>query len=1193
MEVNVMNRVWTQEQQNAIDARRGTLLVSAAAGSGKTAVLVQRVIERLTDPVHPSDADKLLVVTFTKAAAVEMRERIAAELSRLLSENPFNRRLQRQQLLLAHAQISTIHSFCSEIVRQNFYKLNISPDFRIVDDSELTLLKSKAIAQVMEWNYEHQDKAFSDLIEAFTSDRDDNRMIQMIEDLYMFTRSHPFPEKWLKETAAMYFDVQNVASTVWGETLLRYAKEAIDYCISLITHALMLMRGDTKILEAYEGTFQGDLAELCKLKETVESGTWDEISDKVIHVSFARLPTLRGYKEDTLKMQISNCREQAKETIYKKLSKLFCVTEKETKEDLSHLSPIVQKLIDITNQFAEVLQGLKAERNAADFGDLEHWTLKLLVKNTKDGFVRTQEAERLSEQFDEVMVDEYQDTNQTQDMLFRAVSQNERNLFMVGDVKQSIYSFRQAMPKIFLERKQSFQEYRRELDIYPAYLVLDKNFRSRNTVTDTINFVFSQIMSSHVGDVTYKGKEWLVSGAQYPAHEGCQTMLDLIDLGAVQEETEENISTVESIHIANTIHKMMNEGFLITENGKQRPVRYGDFCILLRSANRHASDYARELEKQGIPAWTDTKNGFFSTVEIAVILSLLRVIDNPLQDIALAAVLMSPIYGLTVDDMALVRESNRKQSLYLACQKFSNHHMQVAAFLNDLEQYRTMAATMPADRLLQVIYQKSGYLHMVQTMRYGQGRLANLQMLIEYAKQFEQAGYHGLSGFIRYIDRLQKQDADLPSASVIAETADAVKIMSIHRSKGLEFPICILARCGQQFNREQSDALLHPYLGLGVKLRDFQTYCRYTTLPREAIALEINREKISEEMRILYVAMTRAKEKLIMVAALKNLDKRLEKAVSQLSIDGKQKPFVVGRASSFADWLISCALCHPDGYKLRERIMANNIMIQYSSEQQWNINVVLPSKVEDIQEEREQEEEIIPLDEDLLKRLQQQLDFQYPQILLTKLPAKVTASGLAEQNLQETIALSRPRFMSGFGLTPAERGIALHQFMQFADYKLAESNAKAECERMMMQGFLTPKQAQAVDVKKVERFFTSDLGKRMNQANWLKREKRFMIEMPLSKIEVSLPQSLQEETVILQGAVDCVFEEEGQLIIVDFKTDRVFDVSKLWDRYRTQLELYAFAMEQTFIKPVKECLLYSFDYNQAVTGEWRKFILDK
>lgn len=1182
-----MSRAWTEGQQDAIDARRGTLLVSAAAGSGKTAVLVQRVIERLTDPVNPSDADRLLVVTFTKAAAAEMRDRIAAAIGELLTKDPTNRNLQRQQLLLGRAHISTIHSFCSELIKENFYKLPISADFRIVDNSELTLLKHTAIIQVLERNYEQSDQAFADLVEAFSSDRDDSRIIQTVEALYEFTRSHPFPQKWLKEKAAMYCNVQQVARTVWGQSLLQYAKEALDYCISLTNHALILMREDVKILETYEATYQSDLAELHKLKEMITNCSWDEIAGGVDSVNFVRLPTLRGYSEDELKIRVSDCRKQVKETIEKKIAKLFCATEDETKEDLARLSPMVQILCDITNEFTQELSRLKAERKAADFGDLEHWALELLVQESEDGFERTEVAEKLSQRFDEVMVDEYQDTNEAQDMLFRAISQNEQNLFMVGDVKQSIYSFRQAMPKIFLERRHSFAAYNRQSDIYPAYLVLDKNFRSRTTVTDTINFVFSQIMSEQAGDVAYMGKEQLVPGAQYPAHDQCETVLDLIDLAAVQDETEdETTTTLESRHIARTIHQMVKEQFLITEHGEQRPVRFSDFCILLRSANKHAPDYAKELEQCGIPAWADTHNGFFRTTEIAVMLSLLRVIHNPVQDIPLACVLMSPIYGFTVDDMAVMRTNERKQPLYLALKKYSEQHAQAVTFLEDLDQYRTMAATMPADRLLHFIYQKSGYLNMVQTMSYGESRLANLQMLMEYAKQFEAAGYHGLSGFIRYIDRLQKQDSDLPAASTMAETANAVKIMSIHRSKGLEFPICILARCSHPFNREQKDALLHPRLGLGVKLRDFETNCRYTTLPREAIALEINREKLSEEMRILYVAMTRAKEKLIMVGSVKNLDKTLTKLAAQLNGEEKQEPFAVNRASSFADWIISCALCHRDGYTLRDRAMADDSMIIRNATEPWQINLVLPPKADEVQIEKEVAHGCIPADEELLKNLQAQLDFTYPFAMLTQLPAKVTASELAGKDLQTFESLARPRFMSGFGLTPAERGTALHNFMQFANYKTAGENAMAECKRITDKGFLTEEQAKVVDFKKVEAFFQSDIGKRMNQAVWLEKEKRFMVELPLIQVEENLPSNLQNETSVLQGAVDCVFEEDGKLVIVDFKTDHVSNPMELWDRYRKQLELYAFAMEQSYGKPVKECLLYSFSLNKVVTGSW-------
>ncbi|HEX3037943.1 MAG TPA: helicase-exonuclease AddAB subunit AddA [Oscillospiraceae bacterium] len=1175
-------RNWTQGQQDAINARGGTLLVSAAAGSGKTAVLVQRVIERLTDKDHPSNADRLLVVTFTKAAAAEMRDRISQSLTALLAQDPTNVNLQRQQILLTRANISTVHGFCSELVRENFYKLNISPDFRISDDSEMALLRSDAITRVLEEYYAQDDTVFSDLVEAFSSDRDDSRIIETVDHLYDFVRSHPFPKKWLEEKAAMYQPSLPAGQTEWGKTMLDFASGAADYCISITNNSLLLMQEDEKINAAYEEAFQSDLAELNALQKIIAEKDWDAISQRVNSISFARLKNLRGYNEDELKIRLNGCRKEVKDTVCK-LAKLFCVTQQECKEDLERLAPMVAKLFEITNKFSDTLDELKAERRAADFGDLEHWALRLLVRSTENGYERTEDAIEFSHRFDEVMVDEYQDTNEAQDMLFRAISQDENNLFMVGDVKQSIYSFRQAMPKIFLERRESFPQYDRNLDHYPAYLVLDKNFRSRAEVTDAVNFVFGQLMSPETGDIAYTEQEKLVVGADYLPQAGCETQLEIID-SSIDDTDDDAMELVESRRIAELIAQTIHSGFLVTEGGKQRSATYRDFCILLRSANKYAPEYAKELQQNAIPAWADTTGGFFATTEIAVMLSLLRVIDNPIQDIPLLAVLMSPIYGFTADDMADIRLKGKGLSLYLAVLAYAEENEHAKSFLNEIEQYRILAATMPSDSLINSLYQKTGYLNMVQTMQNGELRLANLRLLLEYAKKYESSGYNGLSGFIRFIDRLQKQQSDLAPASTISESANVVRVMSIHKSKGLEFPICIIAGCSRRFNKERGDALLHPALGLGVKLKDNETLCRYTTLPREAIALEMERESMSEELRILYVAMTRAKEKLILLTTVKDLDKTLGKLAAQLTSQSQIQPYVVRSASNISDWLLFCALRHPSGQDLRERALAQDDIICRNTQQDWTIHVSAPPEQLEQAESVSVEQSILP-DEKLLQTLKERIGYHYPYADLRGIPAKVAASELAaEEFTQQFAVLSRPAFMSSSGLTPAERGTALHAYMQFADYAAAAQNPQVELERLVIQGYLTVEQGAAVDIKRIQAFFAGNTAKRILASNNVLREFRFTVEIPANMVKQGLIESLGSQPVVLQGAVDCAFEEEGGIVIVDYKTDKTASADELWQRYRMQLDLYRLAMEQSTKLPVKECLLYSFHLNSIVRG---------
>lgn len=1178
-----MARKWTQSQQQAISARDGTLLVSAAAGSGKTAVLVQRVIERLTDAEHPCDADRLLVVTFTNAAAAEMRERIAAAISDLLLQDPYNTRLQRQQILLSRAHISTIHSFCSEMIRQNFYKLNVSAEFRISDSNEMTLLRDEAMQQVMEELYARENADFALLSDSFSTGRDDSGLLRTVSELYDFVRSHPFPAQWLEEKAAMYRPNCAIADTEWGKTILAYAVSAISYCISLTQNALDIMQEDEKIAAAYGTSFSSDLAGLQDLQQAALQRKWDTVSSKVNAFSFERLKALRGYKEDPLRVKICGNRDEVKSTI-DKLKKLFFSNEQQCREDIARLAPMVDQLFLAVKRFGEKLDEMKSERRVADFGDLEHWMLRLLVRRTETGYERTEDAVALSKQFDEVMVDEYQDTNEAQDMIFRAISQNEQNLFVVGDVKQSIYRFRQAMPEIFLRRKASYAKYDPAVNKYPARVNLDKNFRSRQGVTDAVNFVFRQLMTKEMGEMDYTAEEELVAGATYPQKKEADTALHILDLSKWEES---DMDVVESRHIAEIISKMVGEGYLISEGGEQRPATYRDFCVLLRNANSHAHVYASELQQCGIPAWSDTAGTFFGTTEVAVMLSVLRVIDNPVQDIPLLSVLMSPIAAFTPDDLSDIRLCREHGPLYFAVKKMAEEQSVLGTacdhFLQQMEEYRRLAATMPADRLIQYIYEKSGYLAMVQTMREGELRLANLRLLLEYARTYESSGYKGLSGFIRFIDRLEEQRSDLAPASVLSESANVVRVMSIHRSKGLEFPICILANCARKFNKDRGEVLIHPELGLGIKLRDEAMTCKYSTMPREAVALEIERGGMSEELRVLYVAMTRAKEKLIMLTSLKDPVRTLGRLAAQLTESPNIPPYVVRSAACFSDWILSCAIRHPSGAKLRE-ISGAAPGIMMAQGEDWEMEMIYPESYGENQEETVKDTARPQPDEAYLKVLEERLSYRCPTEQLKNIPAKVAASELAGKSAQiEYEAVSRPAFMAGQSMTPAEKGTALHAFMQYADYVKAAQNASAHLDFLIAKGFLTPEQGKAVDMDRVNTFFQSRLLQRILASNKVMREYRFTVEITAGEVDPALPEALKNEPVVLQGAVDCVFEEEGALVIVDYKTDHIKDAEQLKQRYARQVELYAEALAQCTGLPVQQCVLYSFYLGREIT----------
>lgn len=1178
-----MSRNWTESQKNAIYARGGTLLVSAAAGSGKTAVLVQRVIERITDPADPIDADRFLVVTFTKAAAAEMSGRISAEIAAMLERDPGNIRLQRQQILLSRAKIGTIDSFCNDLVKENFFKLGIAPDFRILDDGEMAVLRSQIIADTMDEFYAKAEPAFFDFIEEFSSGRDDSRIADTVNRLYDFIRSHPFPERWLQEKEALYDGSIPAGESVWGKSVFSHAREAVNYSIALTETSLARMSSDEELFSAYADACRSDLAGLNALREAIAANDWNQCAVRCDAFAFQKFRPVKGRAEDPLKLSVTNARKEIKAAVGK-LASLFCGTEEDWIHEVSRLAPSIQMLFRVTRRFGDLLAQSKAERHAADFGDLEHWALKLLVRGTSDGFERTADAVELSRQYEEIMVDEYQDTNEAQDMIFRAISRGESNLFLVGDVKQSIYRFRQAMPQLFLKRRAEWPNYDPGEKVFPSCVVLDRNFRSRSGVTGAVNFVFRQLMSKEAGELDYTKSEELVPGADYPPQTEPAAQLELIDLSQSDLKKESDMIRVECMRIAELVYSLTDGSYTVTDHGKQRPAVYRDFCILLRSANRYAHEYARELSALGIPAWADTAGGFFAASEVQTALSLLRVIDNPMQDIPLLAVMMSPVYSFSPDDISEIRLHTRSGRLYPAVLASANDGNEKAAnFLNEIRKFRTLSATMPSDRLIRSIYDRTGLTDLVQAMPNGELRLANLRLLLSYAHKYESSGYNGLSGFLRFIERMQKSRADLSAASTISESANVVRIMSVHHSKGLEFPVCILAGCSRGFHRERADVLLHPDLGLGIRLIDPETGARCSTMIREAVALEQERDEMSEELRVLYVAMTRAKEKLVLLTTLADAGKTLGSLASKITGEERIQPYAVQGASCLSDWLLLCALRHPEATALR-RMAGVSEEIAVSDREHWSFRVTSPEAGQEA-EEAPVEHPSAEVDSSLLHRLETELAFRYPYKKLDGMCAKVAASELAAGKFSTRYAASsRPAFFSKTGLTPAERGTALHAYLQFADYQKAAEDPKQELNSLVERGFLTEWQAQAVDLNAVLVFFKSSIAKRMLHASWMKREYRFSVEIPAGEIRPELTGELSEQPVILQGAADCVFEEPGGLVILDYKTDRMKDPSQLWNRYREQLGWYRRALELCTGKKVADCFLYSFALGIEITG---------
>lgn len=1186
---------WTQNQLNAINARNGAVLVSAAAGSGKTAVLVERVIDMITDSENPVDADRLLVVTYTRAAAGEMRDRIAARLDELLVKDPFNENLHRQQLLLGRASISTIHSFCSELAREYFYTLDIPADFRIAEEQELTIIKQAAIDAVLERKYSENDPIFDNTVEVFSSVRDDKILQDVVLRLYDFLRSHPFPDDWIKEKSAMYNPNLTAAQTYWGKVVIERARMSVLFIKSLNERSIEQLNNEPVLRDSKFGQLivdDGIFIDL--LLKRIEEKDWDGTIHCLGTYNAGRLSAPKGYADNEIKMAVAGCRDIVKETI-KEIQSLFFRSDKECVEDIAGLAPVVGKLFEIMLMFSDEYDRMKKERSIADFSDLEHWTLQLLVKNTSNGVVPTETAKEVSNRFDYVMVDEYQDANKIQDTIFKAVSDNDRKLFVVGDVKQSIYRFRQAMPEIFIERKDCCGLYNPNNEVYPAKIILDKNFRSRHGVTQGVNFVFKNLMSTDVGDIDYTGEEELVTGASYD--DDGKNAVSFHLLGLSNSDTGDK-DIEEARYIGKMIYRMMETEEVTDKQGKRKP-RFGDFCILLRGARAHGQTFVQELARLGIPSYSEISESFFEAHEVQVILSLLRIIDNPIQDIPLAAVLLSPIYGFTAEELAQYRVDMRHGSLYsLLLNENKKGNEKTLHFTEELSKLRILSTAVSADEMLNRIYEQTAYPDMVYASEDGDFKRRNLRLLLQYAKNYEQSGYRGLSGFVKFLDRMKENNCDLPAASRQSDAnGNAVSIMTIHKSKGLEYPFCIVANLSRKINTDTTnEVLLHNELGLGVRRKDDRNLCRYTTMPRNAVSLEIKRNEMSEELRVLYVAMTRARERLILVASVPNTEKYLTTAAKKLSYDVRVSPYTVSGALCMADWITYCLLVHPCGSLLRN---ISGYVGDISHEKTPNWDIVVTDElyeydstenfsVENSDSVEADSLEVISAAEredcvnEILHTINARLDVEYEYKKMTEIPVKVTASALTHKDsMAEFVHLSMPDFMKKDGLTGAERGTAMHLFAQYCDFSRVMENAQAELEALVNKGFLTEEQAESVDMERVYAFIHSELMSRMISADSVEREYRFTVEIPAGVANPHLEFPYSEEKIILQGAVDCLFEENGEIVIVDYKTDYAKEIGELTAKYARQLELYKLAIEQTTGLPVKECLIYSFRLGES------------
>lgn len=1183
---------WTDEQRSVIDLRACSLIVSAAAGSGKTAVLVERIISMVSCDVNPINIDELLVVTFTNAAAAEMKERVAAALEKKLLEKPESEHLKRQQLLIHNANIMTIHSFCLRIIRNYFQIINLDPSFRIAEEEELALVKSDVMAELFEENYVAGNGDFLELVECYGSSKSDKAVEKLILGLYTFAAGYPWQEEWLESTLDDYgiAGAGEMENSRWMMFLKSYCHNMFESAAAVNDEMAGLVKENPQ-LSFYEGMISGDFDIICALRA---ADTYAQIYAAISAVEFMRMPSRKITAENTetqerlgeIREQIKQMRGKVKDIVLSVREKFFYQNPEEMAQDIAKTADPMKSLVRLTIDFGRKFSARKEKLNLIDFNDIEHFALRILLDGTGGNAVPSQPALELRESFAEIMVDEYQDSNYVQECIINAIAGDgmcRPYIFTVGDVKQSIYKFRLARPSLFLDRCELYEDGRRGKRIN-----LHKNFRSRIEVIDSVNSVFRMIMHSIVGDVEYDDSAALHAGADYPESKGTKSEFRIIDVSTMDESGSDSVRRIEALDVARRIRELTGgNGMQVFDRGSNgmRGCEYGDIVILLRTMSGWAEEFASVLMEYDIPVYCDVQTGFFGTTEIQTMINYLRILDNPLQDIPLAAVLHSPVVGLGSDEMAQIRiYGSEGVSFFEAACAYSeggeNRELRdkLSNFLSDFNKLRELQRSSELEELIFAVYERTGYYDYVTAMKSGDRRRANLDMLAQKASSFERTSYHGLFGFIRYIEKLERYEIDYGEAST-GKDGNAVRIMSIHKSKGLEFPVVILAGVGKQFNKAdaQTKVVLHPDYGMGPDCVDLRLRTKIPTLTKRVMSQAIVNESIGEELRVLYVAMTRAREKLIISGTVKNLDK-----LKTLS-SGESDYYDITTASCFMDLIRSSVdekyfeICYTNAYEV------------VSDERQY-LGELASRSFRVIREES---------DEGTIEVLRRLRDGSYPHEALRNIPVKVSVSELKgvweEEEIpvimpderydgtvnQETIV---PSFMRrDRAAVGSELGSLYHRVMQLIPLNLRSSvEAEGFLGILGERGIVEANEVRQLSIPRLVAFLNTELADRMRLADErgeLYRERAFVISVPANRISSAYGSG---EGILVQGIVDAYFIEEGMIVLLDYKTDRVSSGEVLADRYRVQMDYYAEALERLTNLRVRERLIYSFQMGEVI-----------
>lgn len=1185
----------------------------------------------------------MLVVTFTNAAASEMRERVLDAIYKKLDEDPENENLQRQITLLNMASICTIDSFCLEVVKNNFYELeNVSPNFRIADTPEIELLKQEVLDELFENKYLSEDKDFTKLINTYTSYRDDTPLKDLILSIYSYISSSPFPQKWLNEKVEM-FNIgeqldRDFSQTPWGKTLLEEMDEELTDDITILEDALESLQYDIE-LEDFKQTIESDIKQLRTLKQNLNN--WDKSYEIAQNIKFTTWP--RKKVESEIKEEAKSIRDNVKKKFNKKIDKIFVSDSKQSNQDIFDMYEILKKLENLILEFDEIFSKRKRDKNIVDFTDIEHFALDILAKDVDEegNIIKTEVAKKYTEKFEEIAIDEYQDSNLVQEFILSSISRGN-NMFMVGDVKQSIYRFRQAMPKLFLDKYSKFEtveadqncliDMSKNVSLTGRKIQLFKNFRSRDNILDFTNLIFKNIMSQNLGEVEYDEKEYLNFGAEdyQKNNQNLKTEIDIIDIkkddesqetynysnspeyeNADQNEDDVELEHIENIeleakYVANKIQELIDSKYQIYDRKNEcfRDIKYKDIAILLRSTKDKASIYEQEIMNLGMPVFSDSNQEYLDSIEIQTIMSLLKIIDNPMQDIPLVTVLRSNIGGFTDNELVEIRLSDKYDNFYNCMLKAKvdvkpELKQKIEKFLNQIEEWRKEQEYLALDELIWKIYSDTGYYNYVGLMPNGNLRQANLKMLFERAKKYETASFKGLYNFINFIDKLKVNSGDLGAAKIIGENDDVIRIMSIHKSKGLEFPVVFLVNSNKQFNEQdirKNPVLLHQEMGIGAKYIDYNAQVQYDTLTREAVKNVIRNENISEEMRVLYVALTRAKEKLIITGVSNDFTKQTEDIEKQASIyprkNGKINSILVKKYKSYLDWILLVYLY--------EKENTNNLI---------ELNKIEPSQIVSAQKQQTQENNsnkiVKILDEkecnqQLLENIKNKIEFEYQNKLATTIPTKSSVTkikqmkekqvGVDIESLEDTeiieeglkvkeITFEKPKFLKeekDTKITSAQKGTLIHLCMQKLNPKEEYNLQKIKdlIQNLQLKQIITEKEAETINLYKILEFTKSNIWDDLKTAKEIYQEKPFYINVPAKEI---YEQDI-EENVLVQGIIDLYYiDKDDKLVLLDYKTDYVENgkENELVKKYKKQLDLYKEALEQALNREVDKVFIYS------------------